>query len=92
MDFVDEEKRALPHPAALARGVEGLLEIGDAGENGRELLEMELERRREQPRDGRLARARRAPENDRVRPALRDHAANGSVRSDDVVLTDDLAQ
>ena len=42
VDFVDEEERPLAHLAAGARRLEGLLEVGDAGEDGRNLLEMEI--------------------------------------------------
>ena len=58
VDFVDQEKRALPHPAARARGLEGLFQFGDAAEHCRELFEMQLEDGGEKPRDGRLARPR----------------------------------
>ncbi len=61
VDFVDEQQRALPDLAALARGLEGLLQIGDAGKHRRQLLEMKLESVREKPRDGGLAGARRSP-------------------------------
>ncbi len=34
----------------------------------------------------------RAPQDDRVRPAGRDHSPDGAFRPDDVVLADDLGQ
>ena len=47
MDFVDEEKRPLPDLASRARGVEHLLEVPDAGEDSRDLLEIEIGRSRQ---------------------------------------------
>ena len=75
-----------------ACGLEGLLEIGDAGEHRRQLLEMQLERGGQQPRDGCLAGTRRSPENDGVRPVVCDHAADGPIGSDQMILSDDFGE
>ena len=55
MDLVDEEQRPLPGLAPRARGVEYLLEIADAGKDRRDLLEMQVGRLRQEPRDRGLA-------------------------------------
>ncbi len=86
MDFVDEKKCALPNFSSRARGIECLLEVGNAREHRRELLEMELESGREQPRDGGLAGARRAPEHDRMRPSLRDHPSDRALGLEQMIL------
>ena len=69
VDFVDEEQRALPRLAAHARGIERLLQIGDAGKYRRQLLEMKLEGVAEKPRDRRFAGSGRSPQDDRMRAA-----------------------
>ena len=61
VDFIDEQQGALADPAALARGFEAFLEIGDATEHGRQLLKMKGECPRQQPCNGGLAGARRTP-------------------------------
>ncbi len=85
MNLVDEQKCALAHLAAGPGGFKCLLQIGDAGKHRRQLLEMQVEGGGQQPRDGGLAGARRPPQNDRMRPRRRDHAADGPLqgREDD---------
>src|SRR5712675_32410 len=92
MDLIDEEQRALPHATAAACRLESLLQIRDAGEDGRELFEMQLEDRGEQPRDGRLAGAWRAPEDHRGRAARRDHAAERALRRKQMILAHDFGE
>ncbi len=55
MHLVDEQQRALAHLAAGTRGVECLLQIGDAGEHRGDLLEMQIGGVRQQPRHRGLA-------------------------------------
>jgi hypothetical protein len=90
VDLVNEEQCALPHAASLARGFERLFEIGNTGKHRRQLLKMQLERGREQPRDGRLARARRTPENNRMRPVRRNHPPDWTFRPDQMILAHHL--
>ena len=93
VDLVDEEQRALPHLAALARAVEHLAQIGDAGEHRRERLESEIgARRASKPRDRRLAAARRPPQDHRGELPRADHAADRSFGTEQVVLPDDFAE
>src|SRR5579864_9104006 len=92
VNFIDEEQGALPHAAALARSVECLLQVRHAGKNRRQLLEMELEGRGEQPGNGGFARAWRTPQYDRVRPPLGDHPPDGSIFADDMILSDNLLE
>ena len=74
VDLVDEQQRAASLLAARLGGVEHLAQVGHAGMNGRELLEMKIGEIGEQPRHGGLARARRSPEDHRGEPAGLDHA------------------
>jgi len=69
MDLVDEEQRPLPGLASRARRVEYLLEVGDAGENRRDLLEVQVGGLRQKPRHGGLAGAGRSPEHQRAERA-----------------------
>ncbi|MGY4504166.1 hypothetical protein ACVWYH_008123 [Bradyrhizobium sp. GM24.11] len=84
--------RALAHLAAGPRGVECLLQIGDAGEHRRDLLEMQVRRIRQQPRHRGLAGAGRAPEHQRSQRARLQHARQRTVGAEDVILADDLRQ
>ena len=63
MNLVDEEERTFPGLATSAGSVEHLFEIADAGENRRDLLEMQIGRLRQKPRDRSLTSAGRSPEN-----------------------------
>ena len=76
-------KSSVPCPVLRrrARRLEGLLQIGDAGKHRRQLLEMQLEGGGQQPRDGGLAGAGRSPQDDRMRPARRHHAARWDLRA-----------
>ena len=77
--WISSTKSSVPCPggAPAARRLEDLLEVGDAGEDRRDLLEMELGLVREEPRDGGLAGAGRAPEDERAEGAARRSAGSG---------------
>ena len=92
MDLVDEQQRAFARGAPAARRFERFLQIGDAGEHGADLLELEPRLFRKQSRDRRLARAGRAPQDHGGKPPLRHHAADGPVRFQQVILSDDLLE
>jgi hypothetical protein len=62
VDLVDEEQRPLPRLPAQARRLEGLLQVGDAGEDRGELVEVEVGLARQQPRHRGLAGAGRSPQ------------------------------
>ena len=79
VDLVDEEQRALPGLPPGARRLEHLLEVGDAGEDRRYLLEMEVGLARQKPRHGRLAGAGRPPEDQRAERAGGEHAGECAV-------------
>src|SRR5262249_40910486 len=82
MDLIDEKKRALPGFATRAGGIEHLLEIADAGENRRDLLEMQIRRLRQEPRDPRLASAGRSPKNQLAERAGIEQARERAVRAE----------
>src|SRR5262249_41854913 len=92
MDFVDEEKRALADLASRPRRVEHLLEVADAREDRRDLLEMEVGRSRQQPRDRGLAGAGRSPKDERVQRSRIEQARERAVGPQQMVLADDLAE
>ncbi len=92
MHLVDEQERALPGLTPRAGCVEDLLEVGDAGEHGRELDEFEIGRMREQARDRGLAGAGRTPENERAERARADHAGQRAIRPEQVILAHDFPE
>src|SRR4051812_32006006 len=92
MDLVHEEQGPFAHPPALARGLEHLTQIGDAGENRGERLEGETDLLRQQPRHRGLAAAGRSPEDHRRDLAVLEHAADRRLRPDQMVLADDLIE
>ncbi len=92
MDLVDEQQRPLPDLAPRARGVEHLLEVGDAGKNRRDLLELQFGGVRQEPRDRRLAGAGRPPEDERAERTRLQHAGERAVAPEQVILADDLAE
>ncbi len=65
VDLVDEQQRAASLLAPRLGRVEHLAQIGDAGMDGRELLEMEIGDFGQQSRHGGLTGARRSPEDHR---------------------------
>ena len=92
MHLVDEQQRALAHLAAGARGVEHLLQVGDAGKHRGNLLEMQFGRIRQQPRHRGLAGAGRAPEHQRAQRARLQHARQRAVGTQDMILADDVGR
>src|SRR6185312_11593780 len=90
--LVDEQQRALAHFAPGARRVEHLLEVGDAGKHGRNLLEMQFGGVRQQPRHGGLAGAGRSPEHQRAQRARLQHARQRAIGTEDVILSDDIGE
>ena len=92
VDLVDEQQRPLPGLAARARLLEHLLEVGDAGEDRGNLLEMQLGRVGEKPRHRGLAGARRPPEDQRAERAGIEHARQRTVRPEQVILPNHLRQ
>ena len=92
VDLVDEEQRALPGFAARARLLERLLQVGDAGEDRRNLLEMQIGFLRKKPRHGGLAGAGRSPEHQRAERAGRQHAGQHAVGTEQMVLAYDLGE
>ena len=92
VDLVDEQQRPLPGLAPRARRLEDLLQVGDAGEDRRDLLEMQLGRLRQQPRHGGLAGAGRPPEDQRAERARLQHARQRAVRTEQMILPDHLGE
>ncbi len=92
MDLVDEEKAALPALAAGSRRREDLLEVGDAGEDRGQLLEMEIGTLGEEARDGRLAAARRTPEDERADRPRGEDPGQRAIGADEVILADDVGK
>src|SRR4051795_2671009 len=92
MHLVDKQQRALAHLAPGARGVEHLLQIGDAGKHRGNLLEMQLGGIRQQPRHGGLAGAGRPPKHQRPQRARLQHPRQRAVGAQDVILADDIGQ
>ena len=68
------------------------LQVGDAGEDRRNLLEMQVGFLRQQPRDRGLAGAGRSPEDQRAERARRQHARQRAIRPEQMVLADDLGE
>ena len=78
---------------ALEAGfLEHLLEVGDAGENGRDLFEAVANLLGEEARDGGLARSRRTPEDQRAEASRTEHASQGAVRPQQMALPDYLIE
>jgi hypothetical protein len=92
MNLVDEQQRAAAHQATLLGGVEDLAQVGDAGKDRRQHLEMQVDLLRDQARERGLAAARRAPQDHRGDLPRRQHAPDRRIRADQVILADDLLQ
>ena len=92
MDLVDKEQRALPGFAAQPRRIEHFLQVGDAGKDRRNLLEIKFGRMRKEPRHRGLAGAGRAPENQRAERARLQHARKRAVGAEQMVLADDVGK
>ena len=92
VDLVDEKQRPLPGLAPRARRVEHLLEIGHAGKNRRDLLEVKLGRPRQEARDRGLAGAGRAPEHERAERAGVEQARERTIGPEQMVLAHHLGK
>ena len=92
VDLVDEQQGRLAGGAAHARRLEGLLQVGDAGEDGADLLELIARRQGQQARDGRLSGARRPPQDHRAEAAGLDHPPDRPALAQQVVLPHHLVQ
>ena len=81
--WISSTNSSVPCPVSRrrARRLEHLLQVGDAGEDRRDLLEMQVGRLRQQPRHRGLAGAGRAPEDQRAERARRQHARQRAVRA-----------
>ena len=93
VDLVDEEHR--PPPALAARALGGgddLLDLLDAGRHGAERDEVGAGERREQSRQRRLARARRAPEDQRMQRAVIERLCERPAGAEEVILSDELVE
>ncbi len=92
VDLVDEEQRSLAAEAPLLRRIEDLAQLGDAGEDGGDRLEMEVGRLGEKTRDRRLAASGWTPQDHRGEAARRDHPADRPVRPEEMILADHLGE
>jgi hypothetical protein len=92
VDLIDEQQCALAGAGGVARGGEGGLEIGDAGENRRDRREAHADRIGQQAGERRLAGAGRSPEDHRGEAPGGDHAADRAIRAGQMILTDDLGE
>ncbi len=93
VDLVDEEDGALAElAAALLRGGDGGADVGHAGQHGVDGDEMRPRGVGDDARQGGLAGARRAVEDDRAELVGLDGAAQQPARADDVLLADELVQ
>ena len=92
MDLVDEQQGRLAGGAAHPGGLEGLLQVGDAGEDRADLLELITGGLGQQAGDGGLAGARRPPQDHRPQPPGLDHAPDRSALAQQMVLAHDLFQ
>ena len=80
MDLVDEQQRPWPIGAARARRLEHLLEVGDAGEDRRDLLEVRGRSRRRAAAPPSSCRCPAAPRRSSSRASRTDHAASARRR------------
>ena len=92
MNFVHEQQGPLAAEPALAGSGKGLAQIRHARKHRRQLFEMQPHMRRQQPRNGGLAAAGRSPQHQRGQAAGRQHAANGAVLGQQMILADYLVQ
>ena len=92
MNLVDKQQRALPGLAAQPRRVEHFFQVGDTGEDRRNLFEIEFGRVRQKARHGGFAGAGRPPENKRARRARLEHARERPVGAKQMILADDFGQ
>src|ERR1700751_2462304 len=92
MDLVYKEKRALPGLATQPCRIEHFFQISDPGEDRRDLLKIKIGRAGKQARDGGLAGSGRTPEDQRAKRARLEHAGKRAVRTQQMILADDIGQ
>ena len=92
MDLVDEKQRLAAVRAAKPRALEHLLQVGDAGEDRRNLLEVQGWFRRRAAGRPWFFRCRRPPEDHRAERARTDQARQRAVLAGQMLLADDLAE
>ena len=92
MDFIHEQQRALAAKPPLAGGGKGLAQIRHAGENRRQLFKMQPHMSCQQPRDGGLAATRRSPQDERGQTSAFQHAADGTILGQQMILAYDLVK
>jgi hypothetical protein len=92
MDLVEEEDRRASAASALGRPREYLADFGLAGVDGRELLERRRRVDGGEPRDRRLAGARRAVQDHRVDVPGLERGAQRRALAQQVALPDDVVE
>lgn len=93
MHFVDKQDGAPAILACLLLGdFDGLADLLDPGQDCRDGFEMRIRDFRQQPRQGGLAHARRAPEDHRMQRALLQRLTQGLAAGEQVLLTNVLVQ
>ena len=93
VDLVDEQDRAAPVLLADApRLLDDHAQFLDARQHRREGDEVRIGAARDQPRQRRLARSGRPPEDERVQALALDHVAQQPLIADQVRLPDELRQ
>src|SRR5580704_11571563 len=92
MYLVDEEQRALPGFPAQPRLLEHFLQVGDAGKDRRNLLEIKFGFAGKEPRHSGFARARRAPEDQRAERARLQHPGQRAVRTKQMILPNNVGE
>ncbi len=92
VDLVHEQERAAADGARVAGALEHLLEFRHAGEDRRDLHELELHLRRHQARQRGLAGAGRAPEDQRADLVAAQDAGEPPVRPQKMRLADDFGE
>ena len=93
MHFVDKQDGAAPILARLLLGdFDGLANLLDPGQDRRDRFKVGIRDFRQQPRQGGLAHARRAPEDHGVQCALLQCFTQGLAAGEQVLLADILVQ
>ena len=90
--FVDEDDAGAAGPARGLCAVDGLADVLDAAEHGRDDDELGLEGPRHQPRQRGLAHPRRAPQDHRMQPAGGEGRSQRLAGRQQVALADHFAQ
>ncbi len=92
VDLVHEQQGLLARRPAHPRGLERLLQVCDAREDGADRLVFIARRLGQQAGDRRLARARRPPQDHGAQTSGLDHAADGAALAQQMVLAHHLIQ